>query len=110
MTWSVPVANQAVRYTLIGTTMLLSITLGAITVGGVASSVLRMKIPDGFTAVSFNTVTGVFFDNSATVASAVVVRTLPNTTVLDIFRFDAANIALSAANSTLFAQIALEVR
>lgn len=110
MTWSVPVASQTVSYMLVGTTMTLNIALSAITVGGVASTTLRMKIPDGFTAVSFKATSGLVFDNSAAVATLAIVRALGNTTDVEILRFDTANFTLSAANTIIFAQIALEVR
>lgn len=110
MTWSVPVASQTVTYTLVGTTMYLNIALTGITVGGAASTTLRMKIPNGFTAVTFKATAGLVFDNSGAAATLAIVRALANTTDVEFLRFDTANFALSAANTIIFAQIALEVR
>ena len=68
-----------------------------------------MKIPDGFTAVSPKTATGLVQDNAA-VWTPLIVRTLANTNTIEFIRFDIANFALSAANTHIRAQIALEVR
>jgi hypothetical protein len=112
MTWSVPVTNQFVTYTLEGNKMTLSIILVGATVGGVAGTFLRMKIPSGFTAVSLKYSTGLVSDNTAGAGTGTTIfmRALPNTTNVEFFRTDLANFTLSAANTNILGQIALEVR
>lgn len=71
MTWTVDSGDQAqFAYTIVGHTMTLNVALNTTTVGGTLSNVLKIKIPDGFTAAT-TAATGttavpcVMFDNSS---------------------------------------------
>lgn len=108
MTWTVDLSDQANRFTLIGTTMILNVRLDSTTVGGVVSFQLNMRIPGGFTASKSCSATCLIYDAST---SAVVgqMRTLAGTTLINFFRFDGGNYTAGANTTSIAGQLAIEV-
>lgn len=109
MTWTVPVAAaQGVFYTLIGTTMLLTIDVRNTTIGGVATAAVQVKIPEGLYAVRACTGFIRLLDNG--VAASGYIISAANSPLLSIFRVDGAAWTASAANTTVQGQLSFDVR
>lgn len=111
MTWTVDIGDQANSYTLIGTTMILTVRIDTSSVGGVPNNILAMRIPDGFHAVRAGSGTCLIYDNTLATAVLGQMRVLTSApTVVQFLRFDGANFAASANNTAVVGQLAIEVQ
>lgn len=110
MTFTVPVATSAYRYMLIGKTLFLKLTFGSVTVGGAADTNLRVKLPANLiVAAGIPSHTVFHYRQGATYAIGMAQAQAGNN-YIELYTTALGNWALSAADTDIRGQIAIEVK
>lgn len=100
------------RYKLSGTKLAVSWALGFFSLGGTASSEIRMKIPGGFTANGTFTANFQYNDNGGGFLFGPAYVSAAGVTIISLYKagFGAANWTLSTNNTQAYGQTELEVQ
>lgn len=114
MSWTVEPADIAgqyasLAYCLIGKTLLLTVRIASSTVGGTLSNILTMTLPKPYMAVRASNGACTIYDNTSSAGVAGVVRIGAGSSIVEFIRADTANFSASTNNTSILAQMAIEV-
>lgn len=109
MTWTVDSGDiTALKYMMLGKTMLLAFYMGATSVGGVLSTPLKMLIPGGYIA-AVNNLAPLLHNDAGAGNVWGFMQTTPGGSYVDMYKL-AGNWSASANSTSVFGQIAIEVQ